>query len=70
MASGIFVIRWRRHRLGLSRAAFRAWDVVIVFNILVSIYLLIMPWYPPSGGPFAGDVSFWYATYIVTGIGM
>ena len=29
-----------------------------------------MPWYPPAGGPYAGNVSFWYATYVVTGLGM
>lgn len=29
-----------------------------------------MPWYPPKGGATGGDVSFWYATYVVTGIGI
>lgn len=27
-----------------------------------------MPWYPPDGGATGGDVSFWYATYIVVSI--
>ncbi len=70
MAVGIYIVRWRRRRLHLPRAEFRAWDVFVVFNILVNLYLIIMPWYPPAGGPFSGDVSFWYATYVVTGIGM
>jgi hypothetical protein len=29
-----------------------------------------MPWYPPAGGQYAGDVSFWYATYAVVGVAM
>jgi hypothetical protein len=70
MAAGLYILRYRRRRLGLPRAAFRAWDSVIIFNIAVYIYLLVMPWYPPDGGIFAGDVSFWYATYVVTGLGM
>ncbi|KAL2145695.1 hypothetical protein VTI28DRAFT_6570 [Corynascus sepedonium] len=70
LSLGLFIVRYRRRRLGLPRAQFRAWDIVIVFNTLVYIYLLVMPWYPPAGGVYAGDVSFWYATYIVTGIGI
>jgi len=70
MAVGLYLVRHRRKRLGLGRAAFHAWHPVIIFCIVVNTYLLIMPWYPPDGGIFAGDVSFWYATYVVTGIGM
>jgi hypothetical protein len=70
MAVGLFIVRWRRKRLNLPRPTFKAWDAIIIFNILVSTYLLVMPWYPPAGGPYAGDVSFWYATYVVTGIAM
>lgn len=70
MSAGLYVVRWRRARLNLPPPSFRAWDVIIIFNIAKDLYLLIMPWYPPDGGPFAGDVSFWYATYVVTGISM
>jgi hypothetical protein len=70
MAVGLYFIRWRRKRLGLPRASYRAWDASVIFAILVCLFQLIMPWYPPDGGPFAGDVSFWYATYVVTGIGI
>lgn len=72
MSVGLFIVRWRRKQLGLPPPAdaFRAWDVIIIFNIVKDIYLLVMPWYPPDGGIFAGDVSFWYATYVVVGIGM
>ncbi|CAI7649885.1 unnamed protein product [Penicillium manginii] len=68
MALGIYVIRWRRKKANLPEPEFKAWNIVIFFNILVQLYLLVMPWYPPSGGQYAGDVSFWYATYAVVGI--
>ena len=70
MAVGLYLVRYRRKKLGLSRADFRAWDAALIFTILVNLYLLIMPWYPPTDGATGGDVSFWYATYVVTGIGM
>ncbi|WPB00904.1 uncharacterized protein RHO25_005524 [Cercospora beticola] len=68
MALGLYILRYRRKKLGLPRASFRVWDVVLVFNICVQLYLIIMPWYPPDGGATGGDVSFWYGTYIVVGI--
>ncbi|KAH8200353.1 hypothetical protein TruAng_005506 [Truncatella angustata] len=68
MAIGLYTVRWRRKRLGLPSASYRAWDVSVIFAILVNLFLLIMPWYPPDGGIYAGDVSFWYASYVVTGI--
>ncbi|KXH53168.1 high-affinity methionine permease [Colletotrichum nymphaeae SA-01] len=70
MAVGIYVVRWRRRKANLPEPEFKAWHVVIIFNICIQLYLLIMPWYPPAGGQYAGDVSFWYATYAVTGIGI
>lgn len=70
MAVGLYIVRYRRKKLGVPRSEFRAWDASVVVAILVNLYLLIMPWYPPTGGATGGDVSFWYATYVVTGIGM
>ncbi|CAM1507857.1 Fc.00g047050.m01.CDS01 [Cosmosporella sp. VM-42] len=70
MALGLIIIRRRRKRLGLPRPTFRTWDIVLYFNILKNVYLLVMPWYPPDGGPYSGDVSFWYATYAATGLGI
>lgn len=70
MALGIYIIRWRRKQANLPEPEFKAWHIVILFNVLIQLYLLVMPWYPPSGGQYAGDVSFWYATSAVTGIAM
>jgi hypothetical protein len=70
MALGIYAVRWRRKKANLPEPEFKAWNVVIVFNICIQLYLLIMPWYPPAGGQYAGDVSFWYATYAVVGVAM
>ena len=70
MAVGLYIIRYRRRRLGLARAEFRAWDVSVIFNIASNVFLVIMPWYPPATGRDGGDVSFWYATYVVVGIAM
>ncbi|KAK3652094.1 hypothetical protein LTR56_005225 [Elasticomyces elasticus] len=70
MTIGIFFIRARQRRLGLPRPQFRAWLPVLVFSVVVQLYLIIMPWYPPATGRNGGDVSFWYGTYIVTSIGI
>lgn len=70
MAVGLFVLRYRRSRIGITRAEYKAWDAAVAFYILINLYMIVMPWYPPAGGVYAGDVSFWYATYVVTGIAM
>ncbi|KAG9229484.1 LAT family L-amino acid transporter [Amylocarpus encephaloides] len=68
MAVGLFFVRYRRKKLGAPPSEFRAYDIVIAFSIFSNVYLLIMPWYPPVTGRNGGDVSFWYATYVVVGI--
>ena len=70
MSIGLLILRRRRAHLGLPRADFSAWTSVVIFNCLANVYLLVMPWYPPSSGADGGDVTFWYATYCVTGIAM
>jgi len=44
--------------------------VFLIFFNLIQVYILVMPWWPPKGGIYAGDVSFFYATYCITGIGV
>jgi amino acid transporter len=65
---GIFLVRYRHKRLGLPKPQFQAPFVLLVFSVITQLYLIIMPWYPPAKGRYGGDVSFWYGTYIVTGI--
>ncbi|RDW73477.1 hypothetical protein BP6252_07384 [Coleophoma cylindrospora] len=68
MAVGLYVVRWRRKRAHLPEPEFKAWDVFVIFNIFIQLYLVVMPWYPPNAG--GADVSFWYGTYCITGIGI
>jgi hypothetical protein len=70
MALGLFFVRKRRKAIGAPASEFRAWNVVVAFTICVNIYLLVLPWVPPKGGIYAGDVSFFYATYCIVGIAM
>lgn len=65
---GLYVIRYRRKRINAEPSEFKAWDVLIVFWILVQVLLLAMPWVPPTVS--GAQVSFWYATYCVVGIAM
>lgn len=68
LAVGVYLVRYRRKRAGLPRTEFRAWNIAVIFYILVQVYTVSTPWIPPKGGPYAGTVSFWYATYCVVGI--
>ncbi|KAH9432334.1 hypothetical protein MCOR27_000701 [Pyricularia oryzae] len=67
---GLVVVRARRSRQHAPRPEFRAWNVALMVNTLASLAVIVMPWYPPDGGPYAGDVSFWYATYAAAGVGV
>jgi amino acid transporter len=57
MAVGLLLIRRRRARSGTPRSDFRAWWIMVALYILTQVYLLIMPWIPPTGGIYAGTVS-------------
>ena len=67
---GLLLIRRRRKRIGIPDTEFRVWNAAIAFSLAVNVFILAMPWYPPPGGRFGGDVSFWYATYCVVGLAM
>ncbi|KAG7132932.1 High-affinity methionine permease like protein [Verticillium longisporum] len=68
MVLGVYIIRKRRARSNQPRPEFKAWHIAVIFFLLIQIYLLVMPWFPPKGGIYAGDVSFFYATYCIVGI--
>ncbi|CAG7927736.1 unnamed protein product [Penicillium olsonii] len=67
---GLVVTRIRRKRLQLPAPDYQAWPVTIAFAILSHLYMVIMPWYPPSTGSTGGDVGFWYATYCAVALGI
>ncbi|KAK7685241.1 hypothetical protein QCA50_011604 [Cerrena zonata] len=70
MTFGLFLVRRKRKALGAPRTEFRAWNVVLLFALAVNVYLLVLPWIPPVGGIYGGDVSFFYATYCIVGLGI
>jgi hypothetical protein len=70
LAIGLVITRRRRKRLNLAAPDYQAWHVTIGFSILSNLYMVAMPWYPPSTGANGGDVSFWYATYCAVAVGM
>jgi hypothetical protein len=67
---GLYLVRRHNKRVGRGRRDFKVWDVLLIFFILIQVFIIAMPWWPPKGGPYAGEVSFWYATYCVVGIAM
>ncbi|KAJ3758156.1 high affinity methionine permease [Lentinula raphanica] len=67
---GLFLVRRRRSAADIPSVPFRAWTFVAVFALLVNLVIMIIPWVPPEGGIYAGDVSFFYATYCIAGLGV
>ncbi|KAJ5238163.1 hypothetical protein N7489_008254 [Penicillium chrysogenum] len=67
---GLVVTRIRRARLNLPAPDYKAWHITVAFAILSNLYMVVMPWYPPSTGANGGDVSFWYATYCAVAVGI
>lgn len=65
---GLFLIRRRRKRNNIARSSFQVWNVLLIFFLLVQVFIMVMPWWPPKDGPNSGDYSFWYATHCVVGI--
>jgi len=70
MTLGLFFVRKRRRAIGAPASGFRAWNTVLIFALLVNVYILALPWVPPDGGIRGGDVSFFYATYCIVGMGI
>ncbi|KAG1798529.1 amino acid/polyamine transporter I [Suillus plorans] len=67
-AVGLWLLRRRRALAGLAPSKYRAKNIYVLLSLLSAVFLLIMPWVPPEPGH--GDVSFWYATYCVVGLGV
>ena len=67
LAIAIGLLRLRYRRPDLTRP-FRAWLPAVYFRIVLCVALIAAPFFPPKDGK--SDVSFWYATYAVVGIGL
>jgi len=65
---GIWPLRARRKKAGLEKSKYQMLDVFIVLYLIWHGFLLVMPMLPPEDGQ--GDVSFWYGTYCVVGMGV
>ncbi|KAK9576096.1 hypothetical protein V6Z92_009378 [Aspergillus fumigatus] len=70
LAIGLLLTRRHRKRHNIPPSGYKAWNVVVGFSILSNLYMVVAPWYPPATGAKGGDVSFWYATYCVVGLGI
>ncbi|KAF7966459.1 hypothetical protein HWV62_9747 [Athelia sp. TMB] len=68
--AAVYILRYRYKVEGRPKAPYRAWHLALVIAVLQNVFVLAMPWWPPKGGRDGGDVSFWYATYCVVGIGI
>ncbi|KAG2075383.1 amino acid transporter [Suillus decipiens] len=67
-AIGLWLVRRRRALAGIAPSKYRARNIFVSLYVLKAVFLLIMPWVPPEPGH--SDVSFWYATYCVVGLGV
>lgn len=56
MVAGIYIIRRRRKKQSIPPAQFKVWHIAAIFQILVALFILIMPWYPPEDGATGGNV--------------
>ncbi|KAI9846680.1 MAG: hypothetical protein M1837_003735 [Sclerophora amabilis] len=65
VAVGLLWLRYKRPDLNRP---FKAWKSVVGIRIAICLALIAAPFFPPQDGQ--GDVSFFYATYALVGIGM
>ncbi|KIY61698.1 high-affinity methionine permease [Cylindrobasidium torrendii FP15055 ss-10] len=63
---GVYAIRRRRAKAGLPPPEYVSWHIALWFSIAVNLFVLIMPWVPPTTNSY----SFPYYVPWVTGIGV
>lgn len=61
---GLILLRIRKPEL---TRPYKAWLPLVWLRILLCMALIVAPFVPPENG---GDVSFFYATYALVGIGL
>lgn len=67
---GLFKLRAARKKQGLGYREFHIWTPVLVLAILWTLFVFAMAFVPPKGTLIGSDVSFFYATYPLTTIGL
>ncbi|PGH29685.1 hypothetical protein GX50_07571 [[Emmonsia] crescens] len=65
LSVGLLILRYKAPDLPRP---FKAWTFAVWISIAFSIGLLAAPFFPPEDGK--GDVSFFYATYAIVGLGI
>ncbi|CAH2351742.1 high-affinity methionine permease [[Candida] railenensis] len=68
---GLLLVRKSRKAEGLGYEGFKVPLPIVVIVILYSIFVIALAWVPPSDGTLIGsDVSFFYAAYTITTVGL
>ncbi|KAF6757233.1 amino acid transporter [Ephemerocybe angulata] len=68
MVVGVWILRKRNAKKNLPPSSLQTHNFYIILYLASAILLLVLPWVPPEPGH--ADVSFWYATYCVAGLGL
>ncbi|KAK6457347.1 amino acid permease-domain-containing protein [Scheffersomyces xylosifermentans] len=68
---GLILLRRQRKQAGLGPQGWWVPLPIIIIGMLFYVFVIAMAWVPPKGGSLKGsDVSFFYATYAITTIGI
>ncbi|KAK6465320.1 amino acid permease-domain-containing protein [Scheffersomyces coipomensis] len=71
LAVGLLLVRRQRKKEGLGYNGFKAPLPCIILTLLFYVFVIAVSFVPPKGGSLKGsDVSFFYATYALTTIGI
>ncbi|VEU23047.1 DEKNAAC104300 [Brettanomyces naardenensis] len=70
LAIGLFKLRKARRKVGLGYREFHCPTIILVIVLLFSLFVIVMAFVPPKGTLKGDDVSFFYAAYPITTIGI
>lgn len=70
LAIGLFKLRRQRKRKGLGYLEFHCPTALLAIVELFAIFVIVMAFVPPEGTLIGSDVSFFYAVYPLTTIGI
>ena len=62
IAIGLLILRWKKPDL---HRPFKAWLPAVWIRIVLCMFLIIAPFFPPPKG--SADVDFFYASYALVG---